>query len=79
MNKILSILIEALLVGLITTIIGSASAKIISLLYDKKSNDFEWNKYFVMEQSLFLTGFLVHIFCQIAGINKYYCTHGSFN
>jgi len=29
-----------------------------------------------MEISLFLTGFLVHIFCEYSGINKWYCKNG---
>lgn len=26
---------------------------------------------------VFLSGFLVHIICEIFGINKWYCTHGA--
>ena len=81
MSKIFNVFIEALLVGLITMFVGSLSSNIISMIYKKELLlvNPSWNKYYVMEQSLFLTGVLVHILCQVVGINKYYCTYGSFN
>ena len=35
-----------------------------------------WNKYHVMEKTLFLTGFLIHIISQLTGINHWYCRNG---
>jgi len=27
--------------------------------------------------NLFITGFVIHIICEISGINKYYCKNGN--
>ena len=79
MNIILGIIIEAIFVGIITVIIGYMSKYILDKLYnmEEKINIYEsWNKNYIMEQNLFLTGFLIHIICQISGINTWYCKHG---
>ncbi len=80
MNKYIVLLIEAIVVGIITVVVGTLSAKILSA-YATSSNELpevckSWNKNYVMEKSLFLTGFLTHILCQITGINKWYCSNG---
>lgn len=36
----------------------------------------DWNKNYAMEVSLFLTGFLGHLFLEVVGINKWYCKNG---
>jgi hypothetical protein len=80
MNRYLSILIEAIVVGLITIIVGYIAGYIIHNIYP---TDFlpnickTWNKYNVMEKTLFLTGFLIHLICEFAGINKWYCINGA--
>lgn len=80
MNKYITLLIEAIVVGIITIIVGTLSGKILStytnsnVMLPEVCNS--WNKNYVMEKSLFLTGFLTHILCQITGINKWYCSNG---
>jgi hypothetical protein len=72
------LLIEATAVGILTAIFGSIVGFILSKYFSpnlpKTSTD--WNKNHIMEISLFLTGFLVHIFCEYSGINKWYCKNG---
>lgn len=80
MNKYIVLLIEAIVVGIITVIVGTLSGKIFSAyatsdvqLPDECKS---WNKNYVMEKSLFVTGFLTHLLCQATGINKWYCSNG---
>ena len=71
--------IEALVVGIMTVIVGN----IISLLI-KQMNIFsvklpikckKWNNFYIMEICLFLTGFILHLLCELFGINNYYCKY----
>lgn len=70
-----SVFKEAIAVGLLTLIVGS----LISTLFKQKVPGpcRNWNKSHVMEISLFLTGFALHFLCELFGINKWYCQHGS--
>ena len=77
----LMLFIEAILVGILMVIVGSFVGVGFSIINrqlqpSKKISDTNWNKYFVMEQSLFFTGFFVHLLCEIVGINKWYCKNG---
>ena len=77
MNKIVKVLLEAILVGLGVVILGTTVSFGISMLNPVKLKKVceGWNKYYVMEISLFLTGFLFHIIFEITGMNKLYCHH----
>jgi glycopeptide antibiotics resistance protein len=72
------LLVEAIAVGILTVIIGSMVGFILAKYFSpnlpKTSTD--WNKNHIMEISLFLTGFLLHISCEYSGINKWYCKNG---
>lgn len=72
------ILIEGFSVGVLTVIIGNIIALLVSALLgaDIPSVCKEWNKYYAMEVSLFLTGFFVHLVCEYTGINRWYCRNG---
>ena len=37
----------------------------------------DWNKNYIMEISLFLTGFLTHLAFEFMGANKWYCKYGN--
>ena len=75
---IYQVLLEAIVVGISTVIMGSIVGYIIGMIVNYGKTDVshknqDWNKYFIMEIALFLTGFLLHIFYEIAGLNKMYC------
>ena len=70
MNIIFDIFKEAFFVGIITIIIGIIIKYFINLFFK------EINIY-VFILILFITGFVIHIECQIIGINKYYCKNGA--
>tara|TARA_B110000208_G_C11471075_1_gene322164 strand:- start:30 stop:266 length:237 start_codon:yes stop_codon:yes gene_type:complete len=75
----MQLLFEAILVGLMVVVIGSLVS--YGLRYFSKKNlpsvCKDWNKYYVMEICLFITGFLVHIICELTRLNKWYCTKGN--
>lgn len=72
----LKLLIEALVVGIMTAIVGL----IISTLLMMPSKDFSFQKYHFWPQvllSFFITGVVIHLLCEISGINKWYCKNGN--
>jgi len=79
MNKIKKLVKEAFFVGLLVLGMGTVVSKIVgsTLSVPLPTACKSWNKYHVMEISLFLTGVLAHIFCEVTGINKWYCKHGA--
>ena len=72
------LLVEALVVGVITVIIGLIVGAFVAPGLSVKLPDVceSWNEKHVMEISLFLTGFLAHIFFEFTGANKWYCRNG---
>lgn len=71
-------IVEAIIFGIMVAIIGNITPLIIGKRFSNELPDIcnTWNKYYVMEVSLFLTGFLAHILCEFIGINKWYCKNG---
>ena len=69
------LLIEAVIVGVGVVVLGSLIGFILGHFFsvDLPIVCKEWNKYYVMELSLFLTGVVFHIICEYVGINKWYC------
>jgi len=68
--------LEVICVGLVTAVIGFIITS-ASMFISKR--DFTWKKYNFWWQvalSLFITGALVHILCQLTGINHWYCDNG---
>ena len=74
-----TLLIEAFAVGIATVIIGSFVGFLIgrSSSVDLPKLCKEWNKNHIMEISLFLTGFILHLLCEYSGINRWYCKNGN--
>lgn len=74
----LRLLVEALIVGLMTVAVGSLVGYGIGKAVDSDLPKVckEWNKFYVMEISLFLTGVVIHLLCEVVGINKWYCKNG---
>ena len=76
------LIIEAIAVGILTIIIGSGVGYLISIskLYPMPSLPSEcstYNKYFIMETTLFFTGVFIHLFCEYFGINNWYLTNSA--
>ena len=70
----MKLLIEALVVGVATVIIGTLVGFIIGKYFSSSNLPKickTWNKNHIMEICLFLTGFILHILCEFSGINKW--------
>lgn len=65
---------EAFVVGIITTVFGSLISYSLKGMVPEGCKD--WNSNYIMEISLFVTGFLIHLFCEFSGINIWYCKNG---
>lgn len=76
--SIMRFIVEAIVVGFITLIIGTLISKLSQkvLKVDLPTPCKDWNKGYIMEFSLFATGFAVHIVCELLGMNKWYCRNG---
>ena len=76
-NKNIRLLIEAVIVGIITVVVGYIVIWILSNFNkDAKDINKEWNKNHIMELVLFLTGVCIHLLCEVSGINSWYCENG---
>ena len=74
----MGIIIEALVVGIIVVVVGSIVGYSLSLLTKSDLPELcrNWNKFYIMEISLFLTGFITHILCEVTKLNQWYCKNG---
>ena len=65
------LLIEAIAVGIIVLIVGSIVSAVFRLFTSKSLPSVckDWNKYYVMEICLFITGFLTHILCEVVSLH----------
>lgn len=75
MNKLL---MEAFFTGLILVIFGTIVSFIVGKVFvtDLPPVCKDWNKNYVMEISLFFTGFIAHLSFEYIGLNKWYCNNG---
>ena len=79
MNKYRRVALEAIIVGVLTVIVGVLVKSVISQLSPNVVPDSckDWNKHHIMELSLFFTGVFVHLGCEVSGLNQlyvdYYC------
>lgn len=71
MNMNQNLLSEALAVGVMALIIGVIVHSVSMKLKKHDMNDMT-----VYAIHLFVIGVLIHLLCQYAGINKWYCTNG---
>ena len=75
MNYCVKLLIEAIVVGIGLVIMGSIVALLVGCFYPKPvlpKACASYNEYYVMEFTLFVTGFLFHLLCEVSGINSWY-------
>ena len=72
------LLIEAVALGLIFVVVGTVVSWVVSRLMGTELPPVckDWNKNYIMEISLFLTGVAVHLLCEAVGINRWYCKNG---
>lgn len=75
----MKLLKEAAIVGIATVVIGTLVGFVMGKLFSMNLPAIckKWNKNHIMEITLFLTGFLLHIICEYTGINKWYCKNGN--
>lgn len=75
----MKLIIEALVVGLSLVIFGNIVGFIVGKLFatNLPLACKDWNTNYVMEISLFITGFLIHLFFEFTGLNKWYCKNGN--
>ena len=80
MNNLITLLIEALVVGVVTVIVGTIVGFLVAKFYPMKvslpDECKNYNKYFIMEICLFFTGFIAHLLFEVVGGNKWYCKNG---
>jgi hypothetical protein len=71
-----NVFLEALIVAVATAVLGF----IIATLFMLPSKKFSFKKYDFWPQvilAFFVTGFLIHLLCEVSGVNKWYCKHGN--
>ena len=68
----IKLLIEILVVGILTTIIGLIISYI--MMGESSKNFKHWTR---VGLSYFITGALIHIICEFTNINKWYCKNGN--
>jgi hypothetical protein len=75
----MKLLIEAIVVGISIIIFGSLMSFVAGLFFKTELPPVckDWNKNYVMEIALFLTGFVAHLFFEVSGVNKWYCKNGN--
>jgi hypothetical protein len=72
----MNIFLEALLVGLLTSVVGF----IISTLLMFTNTNFNLKNYRFWPSvvlSYFITGFIIHLLCELTKLNKWYCMNGN--
>ena len=75
MNYYVKLAIEAIIVGIGVVVIGSLISYFVGVWYPRPSLPSEcstYNKYHIMEFTLFLTGVLFHLLCEVTGLNIWY-------
>lgn len=74
----LRLLVEAVVVGLLTVAVGSLVGWGVGRAMGSDLPDTckDWNKNYIMEICLFLTGVVIHLLCEAVGINRWYCKNG---
>lgn len=70
--------VEAVVVGISVALAGV----VVTLLGKNKQKKLpaecrNWNENYIMEITLFLIGFMLHLFFEFTGVNSWYCKHGN--
>jgi ABC-type antimicrobial peptide transport system permease subunit len=79
MNRIFTIqfLIELIVVGVLSILFGYVAGYIVGMTSDVNLPEIcrTWNKYYVMEKTLFWTGIFTYLAVHITGVSKWYCSN----
>jgi len=73
------LILESIIIGIITSILGSVMVKILSRVNSVEDNEYlnnfvgKYNKTYIIEISMFFTGILIHLLLEYIGLNKWYC------
>ena len=72
------LLVEAVAVGLTIVVVGTLVSLVVGRMMgtDLPPVCKAWNKNYIMEISLFLTGVVTHLLFNFGGIGKWYCKNG---
>ncbi len=76
-KSVVLVLLEAFIVGIFVVLFGYIASFILSLVTPQPGLPKickQWNKYYIMETTLFLTGFLLHLTFQYTGLNYDYAS-----
>lgn len=72
---------EAAVVGVLNVVAGAAITQLIVYLtrstLQSKTKEIDTSTQYLMLLSLFMTGAVIHLGCEVTGINKYYCKNGN--
>lgn len=74
---------EAIVVGLVLVVVGNLVSLFLGkMLPSPVAEEHQeacraWNKYYIMEVSLFLTGLVAHLVLEYIGVNNWYCKYGT--
>lgn len=76
-NNTLRVIKEATFVGILTVFAGYAASYLLKPYFKVDLPEIckNWNKGHIMEASLFLAGFLLHLFLEFTGMNKTYALY----
>jgi hypothetical protein len=73
MTKI-KILIESVVLGITTVLIGKLISRILSRVNDdNKTLIKKWSEPYLFGLVLFMTGMCIHLLTELGGFNKWYC------
>ena len=73
------LIIEATIVGLATILVGVCVQELLkkTTLKVQCESPCDWNKNYIREIGLFITGFMLHIIFEMMGANSWYVKNGS--
>ena len=74
MNKLL---LELVAIGLLTMVIGVIIAYGTGMFGNQFSRVCRELRFSGLAFLLFLTGVSIHLFCEVSGVNKWYCKNGN--
>lgn len=68
-------LIELLVVGFLTVVFGYVAGLLVKMTHDVEIPEVckAFNENYVMEKTLFMTGVLLYLALELAGVNKWQC------